>query len=325
VVVEKLERGLHTRLKRAGIELVREEVDLSSAKDQGQNLLIATGTRPRVISGTLSTDEALLIDEVPESIVLLGAGAVGIELATYFSQLGSKVELCDLAGQVLPGHISADIVILLQRQLTRARIKLSLNMNSDIDWSAESRLVVSCAGRLVNDRGFFELGLQQDSKGYLLVDEWQKTSQNGIYAAGDVTGQWQLAHAASLAGRRAVQAIIGNKQQQPSAIMPWCVFSDPPLAVVGKLDGPETIMVDFRDLGISQARAETDGVLRAVYDRERQIITGLQILGPGADDLLGAATLLVSQEVPLRDFAQLPWAHPTAVEIFGLLADAIGW
>jgi len=342
IVVSKLVKALEKELAEQDIEIIREEMSFREAQKCASKVIIATGTRPRVLPHTLSTDDILNIADPPGEIHIVGAGAVGLEMATLFRQLGSAVTVTEIADQILPGTVDSDVARELQRMLERQGIRIALGKPQDEVQSSTFKVhgsdpatniepgtlnleprTVSCIGRQFNNEGLAEAGIVLGKKGEVVVDEHLQTSLPGVYAAGDITGQQLLAHVAYAQGTVAAQNALGGSKSVDDSAVPFCVFTNPVLASVGEASCQDRSRsgavrtIPFSRLGMAQAKGETDGFVRLVLAEDNRRIEGIQILGPGAADLISTATLIVHRKMTIQDLKSVIWTHPTLGEIFG--------
>jgi dihydrolipoamide dehydrogenase len=328
IIVNKLAKALQQELSAHKIEIIAEKTTLTAARKQAPQVIIATGTSPRLLPQTLSTDEILSMKVIPKKIAIKGAGAVGLEMATLLRQLGAQVTVTEIADQVLPGSVSQDLAQQLQRLLEKQGIRINLNQQphpkppkikaADHHQPSRPPLTLACIGRQFNNSGFAAAGLQLGPQGAVLANAYLQTNLPGVLAAGDITGQQRLAHVAYAQGRVAAHNAQGGKTTVNYSAVPFCVFTEPVLASVGQSHGPQTIRAPYTQLGIAQALGKTEGYLQLILTKEKYI-TGIQILGPGAAELIATATLIVQQKMRLKDLRQIIWAHPTLGEIFGAI------
>ncbi|MFC1595904.1 dihydrolipoyl dehydrogenase family protein [Candidatus Margulisiibacteriota bacterium] len=306
-----------TTTTHGNIEIIYEEITLKEAITQASKVIIATGTSPKVLDGTISTDDLLDIKEIPEKLHIIGAGAVGLEMATIFRQLGSKVSISEMADQILPGAAAKPIAEQLQKMLEKQGLRIELS-TTDIP---KADVVVSCIGRTYNTACFEDAGLKLGPQGEVIVDDNLHTNLPGVFAAGDINGKMLLAHVAYAQGKAAALNSLGGAETVDYTAVPYCVFTNPVLASVGDTgaNSPEanTKTIPFSQLGTAQAKGDTEGFLRLVLAEDSKQILGIQILGPGAAELISTATLLVQNKATLNTLQDTIWTHPTLGEIFG--------
>lgn len=321
-------------------------------------IIIATGARPRSIPGIaidgkrlLSSREALVLPEVPKSMIIIGAGAIGVEFAYIFRSFGAEVTLVEMMPQILPNE-DEEIVRELTRALRKQGINIFTNAMVSMVQSNQKNIEVTIESNgasktLSAELGLMAIGVQPNSenlgletlgvatgKGWIKVDENYQTNVPGIYAIGDVIGNPCLAHVASVEGIHAVEFIAGKK---PSPVnynaIPGCTYCQPQVASVGLTEKQAvarglSIRVGraaFRANGKSVAMGETDGIVKVVFDAESQILVGGHIVGPEATELLPELVLAVSNQLTFAQMKRAVHAHPTLSEcLMEALNDAFG-
>ncbi|MGE5485587.1 MAG: dihydrolipoyl dehydrogenase [Ignavibacteriales bacterium] len=358
--VARLRGGVEGLLKANGVVVykgrgtleapVRVAVALADGSRQvveTRNAVIATGSRPARppvpgmdLQRVMTSDEILSLQTLPGSIVIVGGGVIGIEFASIFSGLGSKVTVIEMLPSIIPpadAEISARLEALLKRDgvtiHTGARVD-SLESTADgvrvrvttgsggLEVAAESVLVAT--GRVPNldgvDAGM--LGLRMAGRA-IAVDGFQRTNLQGVYAAGDVTGGQQLAHVASAQAILAVDTIAGRKAApfNPLAV-PGCVFCEPEVAWVGLTEaearkqgrGVKIGRFPFAALGKAVAMGETDGFVKVIADESTGEILGAHVLGPHASDLIHEIAGFMVAEGTVEEIGRTVHAHPTLAE-----------
>jgi len=310
--------------------------------------VLASGSIPAKIPAfDLGTDRvmdstgALELKDVPESLLVIGGGYIGLEMGSVYAHLGSKVSVVE----VLPGLLMGadrDLVKPLQGRLEKlfANIYLNTKVASladrgdyiEVTFESEgnkrvekfSRVLVS-VGRKPNS---FGIGLEKtkvevDAKGFVKIDKQQRTADPHIFAIGDVAGEPMLAHKASHEGRTAVEVIHGDKAAQFDAVaIPAVVFTDPEVAWAGltedqaKKDGRavEVARYPWAASGRAQALGRTEGMTKMVVDPETERVLGVGIVGPGAGDLISEAVLAIEMGATVDDVARSIHPHPTLSE-----------
>lgn len=322
------------------------------------NLIIATGSRPRTLPGltpdgihVLSSDEALQLEELPGSILIIGGGVIGVEWASLLSDFGVEVTLVEAADQLLPAE-DKDVARELQKQLQRrgvevitgvsvepetyevkeGRVHISARQGEESLELSGDKLLVS-VGRQANVENIglenTDVGLE---RGFIRVNEHMQTTEPHIYAIGDCIGGLQLAHAASHEGLTAVNHLAGEKAYayQESQV-PRCVYTRPEVASVGitakeaEAKGLEINIgkVPFSAIGKALVHGETDGFVKMVADARTNDILGVQIIGPHATELIGQAALAQLLDATPWEIGQAIFAHPTLAEIIGEAALAV--
>lgn len=353
--VQQLLRGNNVNLYEGHGRLV-SPVELAVENNDGTALLktkkvvIATGSRQLLPGpfaggkqGVLTTDAILNISSIPRSLLIVGAGAVGVEMASIMAELGSSVTLLEMAERILPGEDS-EMSALLTRMLKRQKVKIITGVTvTEVEPGAEVKLSLSdnrvmegeavlvAAGRTPNIEaiGLDEVGLGSGNSP-LAVNERMETAVPGIYAAGDVTGGWLLAHVAFAEGIVAAENAAGLASQINYRVVPRCVFSIPEYGAVGlseekakELFPASAYTFPLRTLGMAQAMGERDGMVKLVVNQETGKILGCHIVGPHAGDLVAEIALAMRHGITARGIAKTIHIHPTLSEAVLETAQAV--
>lgn len=304
-------------------------------------IVVATGSRPLLPGpfsghkqGVLTTDDILNISAVPGSLLIVGAGAVGVEMASIMAGLGCNVTLLETADRILPREDS-EMTAYLTRMLKRHRIKIITGVTvTEVEPGDRVRLTLSdnrvmegdavlvAAGRALNIEsiGLDEVGLSQaDSP--LAVNDRMETAVPGIYAAGDVTGGWMLAHVAFAEGIVAAENAAGLESRINYRVIPRCVFSIPEYGAVGLSEEEAreqfpaaSFSFPLKSLGMAQAMGEWEGMVKLVVHKETDEILGGHIIGPHAGDLVAEIVLAMRQGIPAKGIVETIHIHPTLSE-----------
>ena len=310
-------------------------------------ILIATGSSPATLPGfefdgtrIVSSEEALSFDAVPARLLVIGAGAVGLELGSVWARLGSEVLVVEIADRIVPGMDDA-LTRALQRALEKQGLSFRLSTaareavvkETAVDVTIETdgtavtetfdRVLVAVGRRPVTaGLGLDTLGVALDPKGHIRVDERFETSVPGIHAIGDVIGGPMLAHKAEEEGIACVERFAGQAGHVNYEAIPNVVYTWPELASVGKTEqecrarGLEitTGTSLFAANGRARAMGERDGLVKMVADSRSDRILGLHILGPHASELIAEAVLAIEFGGSAEDIARTSHAHPTLAE-----------
>jgi dihydrolipoamide dehydrogenase len=307
-----------------------------------KNIIIATGSTAAMppikgidLPNVVSSTEMLSLESVPKKLCIIGAGVIGMELASAFSAFGSDVTIVEFLKECLP-PVDADIAKRLRKQMERRGIKFFLQSKvTEItpdgvifeakgkENKVEADTVLVATGRKPNFGGIEleRLGIKFDRHG-ISVDDNYETSVPGIYAIGDVNGRMMLAHAATFQGFHAVNHIIGIADNIHPDIMPSAIFTNPEVASVGLTeDKCKDSDIDYkshkslyRANGKALSMGETDGIVKLMTDADNHII-GCHIMGPHAADLVQEVTVLMNAGLKLDDLHQIVHIHPTLGEI----------
>lgn len=358
--VEKLNSGVKSILKREGVEImkgtarfideetVRVEEEHNAENVKFENAVIATGSRPIEIPGLefdkekiISSRELLNLEEVPDEIVVVGGGYIGMEAVTKFAKFGCTVKVVEAADRVLT-NFDEDIVNRLREMnpdygdeiYTSAKAK-KVNYTDDkailkadqdgetIELSGDYILVA--AGRTAQP-SLERLGLENtetdiNDRGFLEVDKEMKTSQKNIMAIGDAAGQPMLAHKAYREGEVAGEVAAGKPSAFDNQYIPKAMYTDPEVGVVGmnpseaeeEFEKVITGEFPFKASGRALTTNKTDGFVRVIASGDGKI-QGVQIVGPRASDMLAEATLALEMQAYLDDIINTIHAHPTFPE-----------
>jgi dihydrolipoamide dehydrogenase len=358
-VVSTLETGVATLCRGNKVEVIKGDAEVIDAKrvkvttSSGaeevvtKNLVIATGSQAISLPGlefdgklVLSSTEALALEKLPESILVVGGGYIGLEICGVYQKLGSNITVVELTDQLLPGT-EPDLVRLPQRNLEKRGAKILLKSKvvalEKGDKSVKARistptgevvveasLALVSVGRMPLTAGMnlSRVGVKTDAKGYIVTDAQMRTSVQGIYAIGDVRGQPLLAHKAMKEGAVAADVIAGLPSVADWKSVPWVIFTDPEIAGVGLTEkaaveaGLEVkrSRFSFAALGRALAAAEAEGFVRIVSDAKNGLVLGVQIVGPDASNLISEAALAVEMGATVEDLALTIHPHPTLPE-----------
>jgi dihydrolipoamide dehydrogenase len=351
--------GVAALLKSNGVEVVRGTAELSSSRrvrvtgsggevtelEATQAVVIATGVTTRVLRGfepdgkhVLTAKEAVFLEQLPEHLIVLGGGVIGLELGSAYQHLGSRLTVVELTGSLLPG-VDADLVKVAEKHLvsrgaqiltnTRALSldKLDsgvrLHIENDKGKSViEGSVVLIAAGFVAKTEGLGldTLGVRLDERGHVQIDERCETSVPGVYAIGDVSGTPYLAHKAYKEAEVLAQVLEGRRVAIDYKAMPSVIFCAPEIATVGlseaqaRAEGGEITIgkMPFAALGRAQALGETDGFVKLIARGGRLI--GAGIVGPEASELVAELTLAIEVGASLEDLALTVHTHPTLAE-----------
>lgn len=335
-IVDQLAQGMKARL--AGIDFINSGAQLVSPQEikvdgrliNAKFILIASGSRPVGLAGLefdqekiISSDQALELTEIPQSLLIIGAGVIGCEFASLFSILGSKVTLAEKMPHLLPEQDQD-----LARKLEVIFKKKSIQVITGADVSAikpqdYSRVIV-CVGRASNiaGLGLENLGIKLEN-GRIGVDDYLKTSVANIYAAGDCASRIMLAHYAAYQGITAVENMVSNnKHKANNPVVPACIFTQPQLASVGLNEDAAMAAglavkvgkFDFRASGAAWIIDETEGFIKVISNGQTQEVIGASIIGPLASELIAIFSMAVSLHLTLSQIRAIIFAHPTLAE-----------
>ncbi len=312
---------------------------------QTKTILIATGSESTPLPG-VETDEkqivtstgALELAKVPEHLVVIGAGVIGLEMGSVWSRLGAQVTVVEFLDRILPG-MDAEIAKQTQRVLTKQGLKFKLGTKvtsatkadgsvtltlepakgGDAEEMAAEVVLVSIGRRpFTEGLGLKELGVAMDNRGFIQIDQHFQTSVPGIYAIGDCVPGPMLAHKAEEDGIVAVEGLAGQASHIDYNLVPGVVYTWPEVAGVGQTEeqlkeaGVEYRVGKFPFTANSRARAvgDTDGVVKVLADKRTDKVLGVHILGPLAGDILAEAVTVMEFGGSAEDIARTCHSHP---------------
>jgi len=347
-VVGGLRQGVMGLLKANGVEMITGRgrlagpgrVAVDGRELAGRNVILAPGSvvaRPPFPGADLgvSSDEILSLPKVPESLVVIGGGVVGMEFAGIFSLLGTKVTVVEMLDQLLT-PLDPDIAQRFQQLMAKrgvtfhvgARVqaveKGEAGFRVNLEGAQlEAEQVLVSTGRRPNtaDLGLEEAGVAVE-RGAIQVDRHLRTNLEGVYAIGDATMISMLAHTASYQGEVAVHNALGEHPVSADyTAIPACIYTEPEIAYVGKSEAqaraeglePRVGSFPFAALGRALVLGETDGLVKVVADPEGYVL-GVTIMGPRATDLIAEGVLAVHQGMSAAELTHAVHAHPTLPE-----------
>ncbi|MFB6119314.1 dihydrolipoyl dehydrogenase [Halosegnis sp.] len=362
-VVDHLTSGVEKLCKANGVNLVEGTAEFvnegtvrvaHSGEGQGSetveydHAIVATGSQPIEIPGfpfdeerVLSSTDALALEAVPDSLVVVGAGYIGMELSTVYAKLGTDVTVVELLDSAMPAY-EDDIARTVRTRAEELGVEFhfgegandweprgdGVRVRTETDDGTEStydadRVLIAVGRRPVTDTvGLENLGLEPDENGFLPTDEHGETSVDDVYAVGDVAGEPMLAHKASAEGEVVAEYIAGEPAAMDFQSIPAAVFTDPEVGTVGMTEAeareagfdPVVGEMPMRASGRALTLGETDGFARVVADGETGFLLGAQIVAPEASELIAEVGLAVEMGATLEDVAATVHTHPTLSE-----------
>jgi dihydrolipoamide dehydrogenase len=378
-VVDRLTNGLGQLTKQHGVDFVSgrahfknsHSVQVMLARGESRTIdfdhaIVATGSVPSKVPSisldsprVLDSTSALELERIPETLLVIGGGYIGLELGSVYAALGTRVTVVERTDGLLPG-VDRDLVGHLQRRLRRnfetIHIQTTVLSMEDIEGGVRARLAVNdeapdeqvfeqvlvAVGRRPNSSnlGLEQTSVQLDPRGFIEVDAQRRTSDPAIFAIGDVAGEPMLAHKATHEAAVAVEAISGRVSVWDPRVVPAVVYTDPEIAWVGLTE--TQALEDRIDFEISilpwgaSARATTigrnDGVTKIVIEPHTGRVLGVGIVGIGAGDLISEAALAIELGAVVQDLELTIHPHPTlsetlmnaAAAFYGRSPDYIG-
>ena len=356
-IVKRLTTGVGGLLKKAGVTVFDGRGHLIDAhtieiagkagtqRVEADKVIVATGARPVYLPlpgfdlpGVLDSTGALALDALPERMLIVGGGVIGAEFASIFASFGVQVTIVEMLDRLLP-MMDADISREIAKSLKKQNVTSYVNSRAnEIEQDGESlrisvttpdgpevfevdKVLVSVGRRAnVENLGLEAIGVQVDRG--IVVDERMETSVPGVYAIGDVTGSWWLAHVASKEGTVAAENACGHPARMDYRSVPSCVFTHPEVASVGLTEaqareqGYDVLTGTFPFMGNGKALTygERTGWVKIVSESRYGEVLGMHIVGPHASDLILEGGLALSMEATLEEIEATIHAHPTLGE-----------
>jgi dihydrolipoamide dehydrogenase len=360
-VSQRLVKGVGVLMRKNQVEVIEGSGVLKSAREvevtsadagtrilQTRNVILATGGRARSIPGVtpdgvrvLTYREAIVLRELPESVIVVGAGPIGMEFAHIWHTYGAKVTVVEMLPRVLPLE-DEQASTLVERAFNRRKVKMLTSTRVEgIDAAAnEVKLRISSEKdgeqTLTAERVLIAIGVQPNSdglgleqagvqveRGFVTIDDQMRTNVPGVFAIGDVTGKLALAHVASAQGIVAAEAIAGEETQSLDyEMMPRCTYCQPQVASLGLTEeqaaerghsvkvGQFPFLANGKALGLG----ERDGFVKILADESSGEILGAHLVGPEVTELLPELVLARTWELTPEEIARTVHAHPTLSE-----------
>jgi dihydrolipoamide dehydrogenase len=357
-VVETQRKGLNTILKQSGVKIIKDEAELinpktvllkhTSEKILSDKIIIATGSRPAELpmlsfDGELiiSSDDIWKMKEIPQSLTIIGAGAIGCEFAWIFTLLGSKVTIIEQMSRALPmedEEISKALEKLFKKrkiafypgvkiaELKKSDSTVEITFSNGIKINSSTVLV--SVGRSFNT-DFLKFGeIKLGSRGEIIVDDTMQTNIEDVYAVGDVNGRWLLAHVAYREGEIAAKNAMGEAFKMDYSVIPSTIFTVSEVASVGIKENEalkkeinyRKSVFPFRAVGKAHAIGEIDGFVKVITDAETDTLLGAHIIGPKASEIIHELALAIKLKAKAKDLKELIHSHPTLSEC---IAEAV--
>jgi dihydrolipoamide dehydrogenase len=359
-VVKSLVAGVKSAVRKSGATLVSKRATIKGKLSDGYivtdgekeyvstNLLICAGSVPVIppIAGlkeaiesgyALTSREILDIEKVPKSLVIVGGGVIGLEMAEYFAIAGSEVTVVEMLGKIA-GPFDDELSANLQKNLEKLGIKFYLNAkvtevkDGSIAFEKDGKTTVLksekallCIGRRAasSDLGLETIGVYTE-RGAVATDERMATNLPGVYAAGDINAKSMLAHTAYREAEVAIANILGKKDIMRYDVIPSIIYTTPETASVGETEntakekGLEIIIKKLPLMYSGRYLAETkdgDGFCKVIIEKKSSRIIGVQMIGNYASELILSAGLMIESTLPVESLQKVVFAHPTVGEI----------
>jgi dihydrolipoamide dehydrogenase len=357
--IKRLTGGVKLLLEKAGVKIHNGQASFESgnrieiiegsgkANIEADNFIIATGSSLWSLPGleidgktVIGARQAIDLPKIPERLGVIGAGPIGVEMATVYNTLGSKVTIIELLDSVLP-MLDQDISSAAERAFkkqgleihTSSKVTSSNRKDDGVDLQVKTPdgeksmsfdMILMAVGMKPNSKGLNleKVGVKTDDKGFISVDKRMRTSISNIFAIGDVTGGLLLAHKASHEGIVAAEAVAGSSSGADWKAVPYAVFSDPEIAGVGlteKEAGEQGHQVKignfpYRAVGKGIATLASDGFAKVISDAGTDEVLGVHIFGPHSGDIIYAATTVLEFNGTSEDLGHIMAIHPTLSE-----------
>jgi dihydrolipoamide dehydrogenase len=358
-VISKLASGVVMVAQRRGVQVIHGRGYFEDAKTlrvetaDGQKffnfdqVIIAVGSKPAMPKifdlgnpRIMTSTEALQIEDIPENLLVIGGGYIGMELGTVYATLGSKVTVVEALDSILAGgdaDLIRPVVRYAEKNFREVRLKSKvvkmatvgkqIKVITEKDGQQKEEMfdrVLVSVGRVPNadDLGLEHAGVERDERGFIKVTPQQQTNVPGIYAIGDIAGGVMLAHKASREARVAVENIIGESTTFENVIIPAVVFTDPEVAWCGLTENEakaknieiEVAKFPWAASGRAISFDRTDGLTKLIIDPQSERILGVGIVGVGAGELIAEGVVAVEMGTTVEDLALCVHPHPTVSE-----------
>jgi dihydrolipoamide dehydrogenase len=318
---------------------------------QARNIIIATGSKPAVPPGVqidkkrvITSTEALSLREIPDSMVVIGGGVIGMELGSVYARLGTRITVVEYADRLIPGMDES-----MSRELHKVLLPLGMEfhfahkvtevavegsktrvgftrLSDGQPNSVEADYTLVCTGRRPYTEGLHleRAGIEVDERGRIPVNEHLQTTRAHIYAIGDVVRGTMLAHKAEEEGVFVAEVLAGQKPHIHYHLIPNVVYTWPEVASVGYTDQElksqnvpfKTGQFAFKASGRARASMDTDGIVKVYAHRETDEILGVHMIGPRVADMIAEAVVAMEFRASAEDIARMSHAHPTYTEVF---------
>ncbi len=361
-LIEQMRGGILNTLKRHKVEIRYGTASFLSAQTivltesgvqlTAEQIIIATGSRhrdhptmPLVEGKILSSREVFEIDRIPKSVLVIGAGAIGCEFASFFHAMGAEVALAEYTKAILPIE-EADLSRTLKRELERKGMVVHVDtevishtvttQGVDVQMRAGKKelegsyeMVLIAVGREPNTASLaLEKAGVESERGFVSVDaQYQSVSNSHIYAIGDVIATPALAHVAYYEAKRLSRILLGQSAMEPSPIFPSVTFSTPQVASIGaseaslKAEGraAKSKKIFFKSNAKAKIKGDDSGFVKVIYDTQSEVILGAAIIGNDATELIHLFLIAITKQVTVGEMREMIFAHPTLSEVLGEL------
>ena len=359
-VIKQLVSGVGAKLKKAGVEVVNATATIKERNQDGfvivagdkeyvsKQILICTGSSPALppIDGlqdslksgfALTNREVLDLKTIPEKIVIVGGGVIGLEMASYFNSVGSKVYVVEMMNNIA-GPVDREISTLLQKEYASRGVEFILGAkvtsikDNAVSYEKDGKVteikadyaLVSIGRRArTQNLGCENIGLKLE-RGAIVTNEFGKTNVPGVWAAGDVNGKSMLAHTAYREGEVCINNILGKKDRINYNSIPSVIYTNPEVAGVGETEESvkqkgidaniQTVTLKYSGRYIAE-NEHGNGILKVITDKKHDNIIGLHVYGSYASEMIYGAAMMVETEMRVKDVQKLVFPHPTVCEV----------
>lgn len=322
---------------------------------KGESIYINVGTRPAAppITGLddvpwMDSERLLELNALPEHLIIIGGGYIGIEFAQVFKRLGSKVTVVQRGGQIMPQE-DEDVALAIQEFIEAEGITIRLNASAKevsnfngVELKVESggkeeiiqgsHLLIAAGRKTNSDTLNLEAtGVEVGERGFIPVDDYCQTNVEGIYAVGDVNGHGAFTHTAVNDAEIVIDHMYGGNRKLSNRIPIYGLFTDPPLGRVGMSEkealakGYEILKATKPMAQISRAKemGETNGFAKLIVDAKTDLILGASILGPGGDEIINMFAAIMHSKIPCKNYREVMLVHPTVSELMPWILDGL--
>ena len=366
-VADGMSKGVQFLMKKNKIDVISgygtlkpgKKVDVDGTEYSAKHIIIATGSEPSTLSGieidettVVTSTGALALDRIPEKMIVIGAGVIGLELGSVYARLGSEVEIIEFLDDITPG-MDAEVQKTFQRILKKQGLKFTMGAavqsvsvkkgkasvsyvkrKKDTQHQVEADVVLVATGRrpFVDGLGLKALGVNLTDRGQIQTDSHYATTVSGIYAIGDTIAGPMLAHKAEDEGMAVAEILAGQAGHVNYNVIPGVIYTHPEVASVGQTE--EQLKAAERDYkigkfsftgnGRAKANFAADGFVKILADTATDRILGAHIIGPMAGDLIHEVCVAMEFGAAAEDLARTCHAHPTYSEAVREAALACG-
>ena len=348
-VSKKLEDGVAFLCKANGIDVFKGAATFLSSSSlqltdgitlEFKKAIIATGSEPTAIPGfefgddIIDYKQALMLDRIPKSMLIIGAGYVSVEIGTLFAKLGTKVSI--LARSDVLSHFDRDAVDIVKKRMQELGVSVitgatpqsrsgsSVTLGNGQSLEAEVIVVAAGLSPYTSGLGLENTKVELDEKGFVKVDAKLQTTDPNILAVGDVIGEPMLAHKAIRQGVVAAEVASGQSSSYDNLVVPAVIFSDPEIAIAGDVQPSDTVKVTkfpLTALGRAIALDSANGFVKIAYEDDG-LVVGVEIVSQDANSMIAEAALAIEMGATVEDIADTIHPHPTYSEAIQEAAEA---